>query len=366
MFILAYGYLKIKRRYHQERLVAGMRFPWANSFLLLAVGVLLVSGYLGFTSGRENERWLLWLHGIGAYTVLLVLFWKGAIILDLYRRKKRWTLRRVAFAFMAGLLIFTLLTGLLWTFYGPNYLLGFSTITIHIFLALFLFLLLGWHLISYRWIVKVPEARDRRAFLRTISLAAAGFAAWQLGNLSKRGLVLPGSARRFTGSYETGSFSPNFPRVSWINDDPAPVQTGDWRLLVTGAVARPLAFAYQELLALPGVASDVVIDCTGGWYSAQSWSGVPFSAILDLIKPDTEARSVTFESITGYTRRFGLEESAGFLLATHVAGDLLSHGHGFPLRLVIPGERGVYWVKWLSRITINTGAKYWQSPLPLQ
>ena len=343
-----------------------MRFPWANTFLLLAIGVQLVTGYLGFTSGRENERWLLWLHGIGAYTIVLVLFWKGSIIFDAYRRKRRWNLRRMAFAFMAGLLIFTLITGLLWTFYGPKYLLGFSYVTIHIFLAVVLVLLVGWHLISYRWIIKVPEARDRRAFFRAAFLAAAGFTVWQISNLAKQGFSLPGSVRRFTGSYETGSFSPHFPRVSWINDDPAPVQIDKWRLVLAGAAARPLTLTYPELVALPRVDADVIIDCTGGWYSAQTWSGIPFNSILDLIRPEAEAQSVTFESITGYTRRFGLRESAGFMLATHVAGELLSHGHGFPLRLVIPGERGVYWVKWLSRIEINTGSKYWQSPLPLQ
>jgi DMSO/TMAO reductase YedYZ molybdopterin-dependent catalytic subunit len=343
-----------------------MRFPWANTFLLLAILLQIVTGYLGFTSGRENERWLLWLHSIGAYAIVLVLLWKSSIILNVYRHKIRWNLQRVAFAIMAGLLILTLLSGLFWTFFGPKYLLGFSYVTIHIFLAVILFLLVGWHLISYRWILKVPEARDRRAFLRTTFLATAGFAAWQLSNLTKRGLSLPGSERRFTGSYEVGSFSPNFPQVSWINDNPAPIEIKNWRLVLSGATARPLTLTHQQLLKMPRVEKDVILDCTGGWYSAQNWSGIPFSAILELIQPDADARSVSFESITGYSRRFGLEESAGFLLATHVGGGLLSHGHGFPLRLVIPGERGVYWVKWLNQIQLNTGSKYWQSPLPLQ
>ena len=343
-----------------------MRFPWANTFLLLAIGVQMVTGYLGFTSGRENERWLLWLHSIGAYAIVMVLFWKATIILGVYRRKKRWDLRRMAFAIMAGLLILSLLTGLLWTFYGPKYLLGFSYVTIHIFLAVLLFLLVGWHLISHRWIVKVPEARDRRAFFRAASLATAGFVAWQISNLTKQGLSLPGSDRRFTGSYEVGSFSPDFPRVSWINDDPDPIQIKNWSLVITGAAARPLTLTYQQLLEMSVAGEDVVLDCTGGWYSNQTWSGIPFNSILELIKPKAEARSVTFESVSGYKRRFWLRESAGFLLATRVAGDVLSHGHGFPLRLVIPGERGVHWVKWLSQIQINSGSKYWQSPLPLQ
>jgi DMSO/TMAO reductase YedYZ molybdopterin-dependent catalytic subunit len=88
--------------------------------------------------------------------------------------------------------------------------------------------------------------------------------------------------------------------------------------------------------------------------------------MLDLIRPEAGARSVTFESVTGFSRRFGLEESRQFLLATHVAGAPLSHGHGFPVRLVAPGRRGVYWVKWLTLIHFNRSSKRWQSPLPLE
>ena len=192
------------------------------------------------------------------------------------------------------------------------------------------------------------------------------FATWQLGNVARRGWSLPGSRRRFTGSYERGSFTGKFPQVSWINDDPETVDTSEWRLDIGGSVGKPLALSHEELLAMSNAAMDVILDCTGGWYSAQHWSGIPFQAILDLAEPSEDARSVTFESITGYKRRFGLEDSADFVLATHVAGSLLSHGHGYPLRLVIPGERGVYWVKWLRRITFNKSSQYLQPPLPLQ
>ncbi len=343
-----------------------MRFPWANTFLLLALILQGVTGYFGFTSGRENERWLLWLHGIGAFTILLVLFWKGAIVLNRYRNTKGWDIRRSAFAIMAVLLLLTLISGLLWTFFGPLYLMGFSAVTLHIFLAVALISLSVWHLLSFRWILKVPAARDRRAFLRSGVMAMAGLATWQGANLVRKGFALPGRRRRFTGSYETGSFSGNFPRVSWINDDPQPLNIAEWRLQISGAVARPLSLSHAELLAIAPVDEDVILDCTGGWYSAQSWSGIPFGAILEMVKPETRARSVTFESVTGYSRRFGLQESKNFLLATHVAGAPLSHGHGYPLRLVIPGRRGVYWVKWLASIRLNTSGRVWQSPLPLE
>ncbi|HSG14996.1 MAG TPA: molybdopterin-dependent oxidoreductase [Anaerolineae bacterium] len=343
-----------------------MRFPWANTLLLLLITLQVVTGYLGFTSGRETERWQLWLHGIGAYAIVLALFWKGAIVLEVYRRSGRWTARRLAFAFMAVLLFVTLLTGLLWTFYGPLYFQGFSYVTIHIFLAVLFVALVVWHVIAYRWILKNRQVRDRRAFFRATTLGAAGLALWVLNVQVKRALALPGAGRRFTGSYEIGSFGPHFPQVSWINDDPAPINLTDWQLTIAGAVQRPLVLSYDQLIGLSDTGRDAILDCTGGWYSEQQWMGIRFAAILALVSPETEARSVSFESITGYDRRFSLPESQGFLLATHVAGAPLSHGHGFPMRLVIPGRRGVHWVKWLTQIRFNTTSHHLQPPLPLQ
>ncbi|KAA3662170.1 MAG: hypothetical protein DWQ04_14245, partial [Chloroflexi bacterium] len=85
-----------------------MKFPWANVALLVFLVVLLVTGYFGFTNGRVAGEWLLWLHGIAAYGLMVLLFWKASIVLDAYRRKKTWTRARVVFAIMAGLLLLTL------------------------------------------------------------------------------------------------------------------------------------------------------------------------------------------------------------------------------------------------------------------
>jgi DMSO/TMAO reductase YedYZ molybdopterin-dependent catalytic subunit len=82
------------------------------------------------------------------------------------------------------------------------------------------------------------------------------------------------------------------------------------------------------------------------------------------IFPTTD--SITIRATTGYQRRFTLKEANRYLLALDVAGTPLSHGLGFPLRLVAPDKRGVEWVKWITEIEANTTAKIWQSPLPLQ
>jgi DMSO/TMAO reductase YedYZ molybdopterin-dependent catalytic subunit len=220
--------------------------------------------------------------------------------------------------------------------------------------------------IAYRWILKRPRSRDRRAFLSASIVGAAGVALWALSRRAKNLLSLPGAGRRFTGSFERASFSPSFPVVSWINDSPEPVVLEDWRLTVEGSVIQPLSLDYIQLMHLASKSRQAILDCTGGWFTEQQWYGVPLTAVLALAQPELGCQSITIESITGYARRFDIERSGNMLLATQVAGDILSHGHGFPVRLVIPGERGYQWVKWLKRIQLNTTSHLLQSPLPLQ
>ena len=108
------------------------------------------------------------------------------------------------------------------------------------------------------------------------------------------------------------------------------------------------------------------LDCTGGWYTTQDWSGVPLDALLTQAGVDEGPNSVVVRSATGYSRRFPLAEARGLLLATHVGGERLSAGHGFPARLVVPGRRGYHWVKWVVSIEVSTRPWWWQPPLPVQ
>ncbi len=343
-----------------------MRFPWANSLLLLLLILQLISGFAGFLNGRQMEAWLLWLHGIGAYAICLLLIWKGSIILSAYARRRALTGHRLVFSVLLAFLLVTIFSGFSWTYFGPRYFFGFSLITLHIFLAIGLAVLMSWHIWHFRWVIRVPEANDRRAFLRLGGLSIAGLLIWQGSNLIRQGLTLPGSRRRFTGSFETGSLSGIFPQVSWIADQPPKVDINNWRLIVDGAIEQPLTYTWAEILQMESKQEIVTLDCTGGWYSEQVWRGIPVSRLLDAVKADPDAHSITFVSLTGYERRFTLEQARRYLLASHVAGQPLSRGHGYPLRLVAPDQRGVNWVKWLTRIRINKSGSYWQLPLPIQ
>ncbi|MCB0034778.1 MAG: molybdopterin-dependent oxidoreductase [Anaerolineales bacterium] len=343
-----------------------MKTPWANTILLVVLLAQVISGYGGMANNQERYDWVLWLHGIGAYALVLLLFWKGRIVWDAWRRKKRWTWARIMFLLTSFLLLLTLALGLLWTFNGPQYFLNISYVSWHIYIAVPLMFLMVWHSWKMRFVFRLPEALNRRLFLRTALLSTAGLIAWQAANLTKTRWPLPGALRRFTGSYERGSFSGRFPIVSWIFDNPAPLQAAVWQLKIHGAVKNPLTLSYEQLRQRNMVERTAILDCTGGWYTEQLWSGVSLGELLAQAGLTAEAQSVTIRAISGYQRRFTLAEAQRYLLALEVAGDTLSHGHGFPLRLVAWDKRGVEWVKWITEVEVNTTAKIWQSPLPLQ
>ena len=251
---------------------------------------------------------------------------------------------------------------------GPFYYAGISGVSWHIYLSLALTPLLVWHILRHRWNFRPRFWAERRFVLRLGALGVAGLALWQISELVNRAADLPGAHRRFTGSYLNGAEAGNgFPATSWLNDSPAPLDVSQWRLRVFGVVERPVELSLDDLrdVAANGQPVRATLDCTGGWHTTQDWSGVPLKRVLESAGVKPGAASITVRSATGYFRRFSLAESEGYLLATNVGEETLTHWHGYPLRLVAPGKRGFEWVKWVVAIEVNDTSKWWQPPLPL-
>lgn len=341
-----------------------MRFPWANALLLTFLALELVSGFFGLTSGSENRAFHMDVHRIAGYGILVTLVWKTANVVRSMKWPRRVSTRAASLA-LSALLTICLATGIAWSLVGPYYWWIFSGVSWHIYVGAAIVPLLIWHIWRMTSGFPVGFWVERRLFIRAAGAFALGLVAWQATERVARAADLSGQHRRFTGSYETRNFSGNdFPRVSWLNDNPDRIDADAWRLKVFGSVKNELSLTYPDLSDM--AETTATLDCTGGWHSTQRWRGVPLRNLLEKANPSDEARSITVRSVTGYYRKFSLDATRDFLLATHVTEETLSHGHGYPLRLVAPGRRGFEWVKWVTEIEISETPHWWQPPLPVQ
>jgi DMSO/TMAO reductase YedYZ molybdopterin-dependent catalytic subunit len=121
-------------------------------------------------------------------------------------------------------------------------------------------------------------------------------------------------------------------------------------------------WTYDELHAFDDRVR-ATLDCTGGFFSTQDWSGVWLSRLLP---GGIRQASLHVLSLTGYDRRFSISDADRLLVATRLGGMPLDPGHGFPVRLVAPDLRGYWWVKWVTSITVDGLPSWWQLPFPMQ
>jgi DMSO/TMAO reductase YedYZ molybdopterin-dependent catalytic subunit len=246
----------------------------------------------------------------------------------------------------------TLATGIAWVAGGTLVVAGYNLLNWHLVFGYLLTAVVSLHMIVRAKPLRRQDIADRRRFLQIGGMLAAAVAGWPLQQWLVHALGLPGAVRRFTGSRELASFTGNaFPIVSWMADNPPPIDPARWHLRVDGLVQRPLRLRLAEIDLDDEL--EATLDCTGGFYSTQLWRGVLVGRLLDQAVVMPEARWVRFVSVTGYRWSLPLLQARAALLATHVGGEALNHGHGAPLRLVAPGERGLVWVKWLVALELR-------------
>jgi DMSO/TMAO reductase YedYZ molybdopterin-dependent catalytic subunit len=152
-----------------------------------------------------------------------------------------------------------------------------------------------------------------------------------------------------------------------------------FRLIVAGQVERPLSLTLADVMSLPGQETVAVNQCSGnsrgffqprvgggqagnGMMGNARWTGVPLRTVLDRAGVKAGAVQVRFGSLDRpiepgpplFAKALDIDHARDgeVMLAWAMNGAPLPILNGYPLRLVVPGYYGTYWVKHLSDITV--------------
>jgi DMSO/TMAO reductase YedYZ molybdopterin-dependent catalytic subunit len=139
------------------------------------------------------------------------------------------------------------------------------------------------------------------------------------------------------------------------SDDYVKMQAGrftEWRLDVSGLVARPDSLSLEELKRLPMRSQITHQACEEGWSFIAEWTGVALSTVLTLVGVSPRARYVVFYPFDSSWESIDMADAwhPQTLLAYGMNGEELSPGHGAPLRLKVPRQLGYKNVKYLVGI----------------
>lgn len=181
--------------------------------------------------------------------------------------------------------------------------------------------------------------------------------------------------------FDAGEVTPNdafFVRYH-LAGAPALVDAQTFRLNVGGQVEKPLTLSLAELEALPRQEILAVNQCSGnsrgffdprvaggqagnGMMGNARWTGVSLKRVLDLAGVRGGAAQVEFAGLDrpavpgppSFAKALDIDHARDgeVMLAWAMNGAPLPVLNGYPLRLIVPGWYGTYWVKHLSEITV--------------
>lgn len=161
---------------------------------------------------------------------------------------------------------------------------------------------------------------------------------------------------------------------------PTAIDPSSYRLTVGGKVKTRLSLSLTDLRSMRGQVEVVAVnECSGnsrghssprvfgaqlgnGAMGNARWTGVSLRAVLEQAGVDASARQVTFNgldkpvmaSTPDFRKALDIEHalSAEPMLAWGMNGEELPFLNGYPLKLVVPGYFGTYWVKQLAEIEV--------------
>lgn len=160
---------------------------------------------------------------------------------------------------------------------------------------------------------------------------------------------------------------------------PTEIDPDTFRVSVTGKVNTPLELSLADLKKLDPIEYVAVNQCSGnsrafsaprvaggqlgnGAMGNAKWRGVALRTVLDMAGVQAGAKQVRFDGLDGpvlpatpdFAKALELDHAAdGEVMLAYSMNDAdLPMLNGYPVRLVVPGYFGTYWVKHLSEITV--------------
>lgn len=138
--------------------------------------------------------------------------------------------------------------------------------------------------------------------------------------------------------------------------NPSPeVDIDGYRFTVHGLVDNPLSLAYADLQQFQMVQKTELLICPTAFADNETLGGIPLTAMMSATGIKSGASELVFYSLDNLHESLELSDNriADMLLALTVDGQPLSRQHGYPLRLVRPGQFGVFWLKCINDIEVN-------------
>ena len=184
--------------------------------------------------------------------------------------------------------------------------------------------------------------------------------------------------------FDGGPITPNdafFVRYH-LSEIPREIDPDAFRLEIDGKVGKPLSLSLKDLRAMPGTEVVAVNQCSGnsraffeprvaggqlgnGAMGNARWKGVPLKTVLDRAGVAAGARQVVLDGLDkpvvaatpDFTKALDIDHARDgqVMLAWAMNGADLPWLNGYPLRVVVPGYYGTYWMKHVNQITVIDG-----------
>jgi len=159
-----------------------------------------------------------------------------------------------------------------------------------------------------------------------------------------------------TDKYEPAELAKNF--------NPRP-----WTVKVEGLVNKPKTYDIDTLLKLHLEERIYRMRCVEGWSMVIPWIGLPLSAVLNDVQPNSKAKFVEFTSLLDpkrfpgqqrnvldwpYVEGLRMDEAMHPLtiLSMGLYGETLPNQDGAPIRLVVPWKYGFKGIKAIVKIKL--------------